>query len=176
MGALTRLGALFAVLAGLSGVIISPRFPQLKREQLPAETGRALGLSAAAGALCTGIAFARPSWFLFLLGPSYAGISSVVGWYMLASAVAFLAGVVYLINLARRFVWMGGTLMTVALVLATQIACAATLNLGDLLDLQYFALATALASLVAQGAMLRLGLTRGVRSAADEPAAPAVTA
>ena len=176
MGALTRLGSLFAVLAGVSAVIISPRFPQLSRERLPAEIRRALILAAAAGAVLAAAAFAVPSWFLFLLGPAYADLTTMVGWFMLASAISFLAGVIYLINLARKFVRMRETLMAVALVLATQVVCAATLDLGDLLDLQYFALATAVASLVSQAAMLRLGLARAERQTGGEVPTPAVAA
>ena len=121
-------------------------------------------------------AFAVPSWFLFLLGPSYADLTTLVGWFMLASAISFLAGVIYLINLARKFVRMRETLMAVALVLATQVVCAATLDLGDLLDVQYFALATAVASLVSQAAMLRLGLARAERQTGGEVPTPVVAA
>ncbi len=168
LGALGRLGTLFTVLGGLTIVLISPRFPQLDRARLPSEIRGAIGLSCAAGLGLSAVAFVEPSWFLVVLGPSYAELTSEVGWFIAGASVTFIGTVAYSINVARRFIWLRGTLGAIAIILATQLVCLATLDLGNVLDLQYFALATAVAALLPQAVMMRIGLQRGPRTLEGE--------
>lgn len=163
VGALSRVGALFVVLGGLIQVLIAPRFPQIPRLRLARRSAQAVGAAAALGAVITIVAFIVPEPLLFLLGPEYDGLRLELGWYVLGASLAFLAGVLYAMNLARRFIWWWSTALGLGLILVTQLAAATTLDLGSPLELQYFAALTGLAACVAQTFPLLHGLRRGPR-------------
>jgi len=164
VGALARLGALFAVLAGLASVLVAPRFPQIPRDLLVRRTLQTVAGAVAAGALLTAFAFLEPGPLLFLLGPAYHGLRVEVAWFMVAASVSFVADLLYLVNLARRFVWWWATALNIGLILATQVACATVLDLGSTLELQYFAAITGVAACTAQVVTLLRGLRRGPRT------------
>ncbi len=88
---------------------------------------------------------------------------------MAGAGLAFVGLIFYSINVARRFVWVKRMLGAIALILATQVVCVLVLDLGDLLDLQYVALATAIAALFPQLAMLWHGLRNGPRPPRSGP-------
>jgi hypothetical protein len=163
VGALSRIGALFIVLGGLNQVLIAPRFPQIPRVRLARRSAQAVAAAAALGAVITAIAFVAPEPLLFLLGPEYKGLALEVGWYVLGASLSFLAGVLYAMNLARRFIWWWSTAVGLGLIVVTQLAAAATLDLGSPLELQYFAALTGLAACAAQVLPLLRGLRRGPR-------------
>ena len=163
VGALSRLGALFMILAGLNQVLIAPRFPQIPRELLGRRVVQVVGAAAALAAFLTAIAFLLPEPLLFLLGPAYDGLRLETGWFVAGASLSFLAGAMYAVNLARRFIWWWSTLVGLGLIVAAQIAAAAVLDLGSTLELQYFAAITGATACVAQIPPLLRGLRRGPR-------------
>ena len=164
VGALTRLGALFVILGGINQVLVAPRFPQIPRELLVRRILQVTCAAAALGAVLTAIAFLVPEPLLFLLGPQYDGLRLEVGWYVAGASLAFFGATLYAMNLGRRFIWWWSTALSLSLILATQIAAATVLDLGDTLDLQYFAVLTGAAASLAQIPPLVRGLRRGPRA------------
>ena len=164
VGALSRIGALFAILAGLNQVLIAPRFPQLPRELLVRRVVQVSAAAAGLGVLLSAIAFLVPEPLLFLLGPRYDDLRPEVGWFVLGASLAFLASALYAMNLARRFVWWWSTTLGLGLIVATQLVAALSFDLGSPLELQYFAAVTAVAAVTSQIAPLLHGLRRGPRT------------
>lgn len=166
VGALSRLTALFVVVAGMSQVLVAPRFPQLARERLFFETSRVLVAAFGFGAVLTTMAFVFPEPFLLLLGPSYDGLRSEVAWFILAASVNALSAVAYAINFSRRFVWYWTTWVGLGLIVSSQIAGAFLFDLSSTLGLQYFAALAALGACLGQAVTfvhgVRTGPARGV--------------
>jgi O-antigen/teichoic acid export membrane protein len=165
VGALSRLAALFVVLGGVNQVLVAPRFPQIPRHRLVRRSAQVTGAAAALGALLTAVAFLVPAPLLFLLGPAYGHLGPEVGWYVVGASLSFLAGVLYAVNLARRFIWWWSTALGLCLIVVAQIATAAVLDLGSTLELQYFSAISAVAACGGQIVALSHGLRRGPRPA-----------
>lgn len=163
VGALSRLAALFAVLAGLNQVLIAPRFPQVPRDRLRLEIMRVLGGVGALSLMLTVLAFVFPAPLLFLLGSSYDHLSAEVAWFMLGASLGYLAGTIYFINVSRRFVWHWTTWLGLGLVIFSQVASAIFFDLGSVLGLQYFAALTGVAGCIAQAVTMLYGLRVGSR-------------
>ncbi len=163
VGALSRVGALFVVFASLNQVLIAPRFPRIEVSMLSRRIAQTAAAAAALGAVLTAVAFLVPQPLLFLLGPAYDGLRTEVAWFVLGAGLAFLAGVLYTMNLARRFVWWWSTALGLGMIVLTQLASAVTLDLASPLELQYFAALTGVAACVAQVVPLIHGLRHGPR-------------
>jgi O-antigen/teichoic acid export membrane protein len=163
VGALSRLGAVFVILGAVNQVLIAPRFPQVPRERLVRRSAQVVAAAIAVGALMTTVAFVVPQPLLYLLGPAYDGLRLEVGWYVVGASLAFLAGAMYAMNLARRFIWWWSTAVGLTLIVGAQVAAAALFDLGSTLELQYFAAVTGAAACVAQLAPLLRGLRCGPR-------------
>lgn len=163
VGALSRLGALFAVVGGINQVLIAPRFPQVPRQLLVRQSAMVIGAAAALGIFLAVGAFTFPEPLLFLLGPAYDNLRSEVAWYIVSASLMFLAGVLYAINLARRFIWWWTTALGLGLIVLAQLASAALFDLGSTLELQYFATVTGLAACLGQFPPLLHGLRSGPR-------------
>lgn len=164
VGALSRFAALFVILGGIIQVLIAPRFPQLPRNRLVRRTAQVIGVAVVLGMLLTTIAFVVPEPLLYLLGPDYGGLRLEAGWYMVGASFAFLSNVLYVINLARRFIWWWSTALCVSAIVVAQLVAAATLDLGSTLELQYFAVLTGAAACSGQLVALVWGLRAGPRT------------
>ena len=163
IGALSRFAQLFAVVGSLNQVLVGPRFAQLSREHLLGQSIRVVAAAMAFAVLVSSFAFAFPQPLLLLLGHSYAGLKRETGWCVLGAGVGLMTGVVYAINVSRRFVWWRTTIAGLATIVITEIACAAAFDLGSVLQLQYFAAVTAAAGLAVQGVTFCYGMRNGPR-------------
>jgi O-antigen/teichoic acid export membrane protein len=122
VAALGKLGQLFSVLMTFNVVIVEPYIARLTRERLRSTY---LGLVALAALCCipvTALAFATPRLFLWLLGPKYEGLQSAVGWVVCAACINSLAGLMWIMNRARKWVFWSGAVLEIALLLTVQVA------------------------------------------------------
>ena len=163
IGALGRLSQLFAVVASLNAVVVAPRFAQLSRARLLPQSILVLTAALAFAVLASSVAFAFPQPLLLLLGHSYTSLRRETGWCVLGGGIGLVTGAIYAINVSRRFVWWWTTVAGLATIVVTEIACAAVLDLGNVLQLQYFAAVTAAAGLAVQGMVFVYGMRNGPR-------------
>jgi O-antigen/teichoic acid export membrane protein len=163
VGALNRFNQLFTAAAALNAVLIGPRFAKLPRDELMSKTLAALVAAAALGAILTTAAFVFPTPFLLLLGHSYRSLRIETGWYILGGSVGAVAGVLYAITTARRFVWWLPILVTLPLGLAVEVAAAILIHLNTPLHVGYFNVVSASFAVVWGGVAFVYGARRGPR-------------
>ena len=131
VGALGRLAQLFALLTPFSSVVLMPYFARSTVGQLPR---RYLTVCLGGGAVAfpfVAVAYLNPTPFLWLLGPRFGGLYDEIGLYVLSASVWYLTGIVWAVNMARRWnVWYTSGLY-VALTLGTQLVCIAQFDLSQ---------------------------------------------
>lgn len=105
VGALGRLGQIFALLTPINGILVEPYFARLPRQQLKSHYLMAVCGAGACGAGLVVFARVFPGLFLWVLGPKYAGLQTEVVLVMVSGAIGLLGGVVAAINGSRRFIY-----------------------------------------------------------------------
>lgn len=120
VGALNRLGQIFALLQPINGILIEPYFARLPAKKLRNQYAVAVGVAGFCGAAVVLLAGFVPGLFLWVLGPKYAGLRAEVVLTMLGGAMGFVAGVMAAINGSRRFVYYSSVLADVVLTLILQ--------------------------------------------------------
>jgi O-antigen/teichoic acid export membrane protein len=160
MGALGRLAQIFAVVNALNLYVVVPRIARCSEADLTRKALEALAGMGAVVAPITICVFLYPQPVLLFLGRHYQGLGSPAGWYVLAGSLGVLAGTLYSINVARRFVWWLASVGQVLAIVVAEIFAAFVFNLHSILQLQYFGVLAAVGSLVSQVATFAYGLWR----------------
>jgi len=117
VGALTRLGQIFALFSQMTPMLIEPYFARLPKESLKRNY---LGLFVAEVGMCglfTWSAYSFPGLFLWILGHQYSGLRHEVFLLIVGSSIGYFAGVLWVVHNARRFTywWYGMTNVIVQL-------------------------------------------------------------
>lgn len=123
VGALTRLGQIFALFGQMTPLLIEPYFAKLSAEQVKRNY---LGLFVVEVLICgtvTGLARLFPGLFLWILGPKYSSLHYEVFLLMAIASLAYLYGVFWVVHNARRFVYWWNSISVIILTLAIQIFC-----------------------------------------------------
>lgn len=149
VAALGRLGQLFGILAAFNGVIVGPHLAALPAAKLRSTYLCILGAGTAVAAALSLGAFLLPEPLLWLLGPNYRDLRSAVGWVVLTACVSYIAGMLWTMHAARRWLYGWYTGLYIALVIGAQIGLAMAFNLGTTMGVVLFGLGTAVAGLAA---------------------------
>jgi len=164
VAALGKLGQLFSVLMTFNVVVVEPYVARLSRERL---LSTYLGFVALATLCCapiTVVAFATPKLFLWLLGPKYKGLQDAVGWVVFASCVNYLAGLMWIMNRARKWVFWRGTVFEIVLLLSVQIAFIVLVGVRSTQQAVLFTFASSFCFAATHGYVAIYGFLRGPRS------------
>ncbi len=105
VGALGRLGQIFALLTPINGILLEPYFARLPRQQLKSHYLMAIAAAGACGASLVLLARIFPGLFLWVLGPKYAGLQTEVVLVIVSGAIGLFGGVMATINGSRRFIY-----------------------------------------------------------------------
>lgn len=106
LGALTRVGQVFAVLTPLASFAIQPYFSRLKPNEVRVQAVRMLKWSGLALTVVVGFTASFPTIILWMVGPTYSGVPSarmIVGLVVASQCCALLSSYVYAVLMARRF-------------------------------------------------------------------------
>jgi len=120
VAALGRLGQLFLLLSAMNGAIIEPYIAQVGRHMLAKRyilIASACFVISFAITTCASIA---PEPFLWLLGAKYVQLKPLIGWMMLSSSLGYFAGVLFMMNTARKWVYWRTTLPSLTAVILVQ--------------------------------------------------------
>jgi O-antigen/teichoic acid export membrane protein len=161
VAALGKLGQLFAVLMTFNVVVIEPYVARLSRERL---LSTYLGFTLITSVVCIPVvlaAFAFPKPFLWLLGGNYAGLSQSVGWVVFAACGNHVAGMMWIMNRARKWVFWSGTILEIVLLLLVQTAFIALVGVQTTRHAVLFCVASSFCYIVAHGYVGIYGFYKG---------------
>jgi len=105
VGALGRLSQVYLLFSGFQGVVIIPMIAATPFERLRVKYFSAVTSFVVMTLLFPAIAIIWPSPFIWLLGPNYSGLGSLIGWSLLSSSIASIGGLIYSLNAARRWMY-----------------------------------------------------------------------
>jgi hypothetical protein len=163
VGALARLGQLFAIFLQMNPLLTEPYFARLPKELLKKRYAVALLVAAVA---CSSVAFVAsefPQLFLWLLGPQYSSLQLEVKLAIAAGAVSCFSGVLWSVHSARRFVYWWNVIFSMFLIVGVQALCVVELNMSTIRGVLLLNLATNLASLFVNVLSGAYGFLKGPR-------------
>jgi O-antigen/teichoic acid export membrane protein len=163
VGALSRLGQLFAVVSIVNGLLVLPRVARAPRARVAAIIGVAVGVAVAFAAVVTLVAYAFPGAFLLLLGATYRNLRPEIGPYVGAASLGFLSAIVFTINSARAFIYWWLSAVLIGGVILCQVLSVLTLDVSTTSGVVTFLVVTNAAQLLVALAGLGYGLRRGSR-------------
>jgi O-antigen/teichoic acid export membrane protein len=121
VAALTRMSQLFAVLMTFNVIIVEPYIARLSAERLLPIYVKFVSMATLAAACLATFSFLCPQVFLWLLGPKYLDLKDMIGWVILTACINYIAGLMWIMNRSRKWVFWRGTWLEIALVLVVQI-------------------------------------------------------
>lgn len=168
VAALGRLGQIYTVFMAFNMVLIEPYFARLDRNSLLPKYVQAVALT---GLLCFTIsllAFRFPKPLLWLLGPQYRDLGVEVGWMVLASSVFHFAGVIWIINRSRRWLFWSGTAMEIGLTVVSEIVFIAVRGVSTTHNAILISVVAAISVLIAHSFVSIYGFIHGPRKVEPE--------
>jgi O-antigen/teichoic acid export membrane protein len=160
VAALSRLGQLFAVLMTLNIIIIEPHTARLPEAKLRAAYLKFLGGTAVASTCLVIFSFLEPNIFLWLLGPNYRDLRSLIGWVVLTACINYEAGLLWIMNRSRKWVFWRGTLLEIALVLVVQIGFLVFVGVRTTRNAVFFSFASSFCYLITHGYIAIYGYSK----------------
>lgn len=171
VAALSRFGQIFALLLTMCSIMVEPYMARLGRERIARHYLAFIALAIAVCVPLVGLAFRWPGVYLWLLGSKYEGVRSVLGWYFLALSINFVAGVVWVMNRARKWVFWSGSILEIVLLLGVQTGFLVWVGVRDVREAVFFNLAASVCPVLTHGYVGLLGFLRGPRMKSAEAAA-----
>ena len=160
VAALGRLGQLFAVLMTFNVIVIEPFVARLSRRRLLPNFLGLLLLAAAACIPLVHLAFRHPRVYLWILGDKYYSLGPQMGWLILAACINFLAGLLWIMNRARKWLFWSGTWLEIALLLLVQSAFLIHFGVRNVHQAVLFSLASSVCPLIAHAYVTLYGFLR----------------
>jgi O-antigen/teichoic acid export membrane protein len=149
VSALGRIGVLFTALMTFNTIVVEP---YVARRSIKGLRRTFAGIVLLAALICFPVvlvAFLHPGVFLWLLGAKYDGVRQALGWYVLSASMNFVAGAVWIMNRARKWVFWSGSILEVVLLLGVQIAFLGLIGVRNTNQAVMFNLASSCCYLIA---------------------------
>jgi O-antigen/teichoic acid export membrane protein len=121
VSALGRLGQLFNLLMTFNMVIIEPYVARHEKDGLLRTYFRLISLAALGGAGLSLTAFLAPGVYLWILGPKYEDLRSLIGWVVLTACINYVAGLTWIMNRSRKWVFWRGTAAEISALAVVQV-------------------------------------------------------
>jgi O-antigen/teichoic acid export membrane protein len=163
VGALARLGQLFAIFLQMNPLLTEPYFARLPKELLKKRYAIALLVAALASSAVALVACEFPQLFLWLLGPQYSTLQFEVKLAIATGAVSCFSGVLWSIHSARRFVYWWNVIFSMFLIVGVQALCVLELDMSTIRGVLLLNLATNLAYLFINVLSGAYGFLKGPR-------------
>ncbi len=173
VAALGRVGQLFAILVAFNIVVVEPYFARLSRIKLPRRYLQVVGLAALFCAAAVVLSFLFPHPLLWLLGSRYRDLASEIGWIVLSGGIFYVAGVIWIINRSRRWLFWSGTAMEIGLTVVSELVFVLTRGVSTTHNAILISVVAAISVLIAHGFVSVVGFTHGPRKV--EPPIYAIT-
>jgi O-antigen/teichoic acid export membrane protein len=160
VAALTRMGQLFAVLMTFNIVIVEPYVARLPVTRLFSTYIRFLAGAALGSACLVSFSFLCPGVFLWLLGPNYQNLRDTIGWVILTACINYIAGLLWIMNRSRKWVFWRGTVVEIALVFIIQIGFLILIGVRTTRSAVFFNFASSFCYLFTHGYVALYGYSR----------------
>jgi O-antigen/teichoic acid export membrane protein len=128
---LSKIVQLFAVLMSFNIIVVEPYMARVSRKRLLPTYLSLILLAVVACTPVVWVSFVWPQVFLWLLGPKYSELGGLMGWVILSSCINFIAGLMWIMNRSRKWVYWSGTILEIGLLVATQTAFVAILGIRN---------------------------------------------
>ena len=164
VAALGRIGQVFTVLTTFNLIVIEPFVARLNHRRL---LPTFLMLTGLACVVLTPVVFAAFTWpqaFLLLIGPKYGTLRDLLGWVILAATINYIAGLIWMMNRARTWVFWSGSFLEIGLLIAVQLAFLVLVGVKNTRDAVFLTLAASICVLIAHIYVSVYGLWRTHRS------------
>ena len=172
IGALGRLGQVFALFIQMGPMLIEPYFAKLPKQRLKSSY---LSVFAIATTACIAIALLSawlPEVFLWVLGPTYRSLRTEVMLAIIASAISCLSSVLWFMHSARRFIYWWSNVTGIALIFAVQLLFIVKTDISTLRMVLWMNVATNAAGLLINIFCGLYGFVKGPREVEDFPVVP----
>lgn len=171
VAALGRIGQLFAVLMTFNLIVVEPFVARINHRRLFPTFATLTGLACLGLAPVVYAAFAWPRVFLFLIGPKYSTLQGLTGWVILAAAISYVAGLMWMMNRSRKWVFWSGSLVEVGLLVTAQIGFLKVIGIHNTRDAVFLTLTASVCVLISHVYVAALGFWRGRSAAVNDQAA-----
>jgi hypothetical protein len=161
IGALNRLSQILVFFSQMNPILVEPFFARLPVARLKRTYLLAVALVAVCASAFAALAFLFPKAFLWILGPHYSQLRIEVGLAILASAIQFTGGFIWVINTSRRFVYWWNNFGIIVITLLVQAVCIWKFDLSVIRNVLVLNVASACASLLTAIACAVYGFIRG---------------
>lgn len=148
VGALSRISQLFFILSAFNSVIIAPYIAKVLRQHLARRYFQVLGVAIAIATALSFLGFLFPQPLLWILGRNYQHLRVEIGWMVSVECINYVAGVMWTMHSARKWVYLWGSFLSINLLLSTQTICLLLMDLSTTINVIYFSLFTALSGLL----------------------------
>jgi O-antigen/teichoic acid export membrane protein len=158
VGALGRLGQLFLFLSLFNSTLIVPYIARLHASKLICSY---LSVAAAAMAFATLVfisAQAAPEVFLFLVGKNYSHLIRELPWSIGVGCISYVAGVLWSMNNARKFIYWWATVLQIFVVVVAQALAVALTDISTTFGVIKLSLVTAVLNLCVDAVVGIFGL------------------
>jgi hypothetical protein len=175
VAALSRFALLFNVMMTFNMVIVEPYVARLPRGRLLGTYFKLIAIALVGCAVVTLIAFGAPGIFLWLLGPQYQGLRSLIGWVFLTACINYTAGLIWIMNRSRRWLFWRGTIAEISLLAMVQIGFLFVFGVRSTKDAVMFNFASSFCYLAAHSYIAIHGFRKGVIGDALDAAPPEIS-
>lgn len=163
VAALSRISQLFSVLMTFNMIVIEPYIARLRPERLLSTYFKFILLAFTACIPVVLTAFMRPQIFLWMLGSKYEILHSLLGWVVFASCLNYLAGLMWIMNRARKWLFWSGTILEVILILGLQVIYVICVGVHSTREAVFLTVAMGFCYLIAHGYVSAYGFLKGPR-------------
>ena len=117
IGALFRLNQILMFFSQMNPILVHPFFARMQEARVRRNYVLVVSIVGILVMVYAGLAFLYPWSFLWILGPKYNSLSFEVSLVILSSAIQYVAGLLWMINSARRFTYWWNNLSQIILTL-----------------------------------------------------------
>jgi O-antigen/teichoic acid export membrane protein len=163
IGALSRLGQIYALVGIVNFMIIAPNAARAPRDGLERLLLLSIGAAVAFAGLTALCGIVAPGVFVALLGSDYESLKPEVGLYLVGAGLSFVSSVAFAFATARGYLYWWLTGLLIFGVLAVQTVGALSLDLSLVSNIVILLIVTGAAQLLIALVGLWFGLINGAR-------------
>jgi hypothetical protein len=110
---------------------------------------------------------AAPGFFLWLLGPKYSELRGLIG-VVLTACINYIAGLIWIMNRSRKWVFWRGTIAEIALLVVVHIGFVVVFGVGSTRNAVMFKFASSFCYVIAHSYVAIYGFLKGQRNGIPE--------